>query len=886
MEKGLVFEKDTYETTPMMRQYFEVKKNHPNELLFFRMGDFFELFFEDAKIASSVLNIALTTRNKHNGSDVPMCGVPVTSVEYYLSKLIKDGFKVVVCDQLETPEEAKKRGGYKAVVKRDVVKIVTPGTITDEPLLGAKNNNFLMSILPKLNSKKSNITDVSFAVLDISTDEFYVHTVSADDFLSTLCMFSPKEILISDTFCETSWFKQIKLNTDASITILSDSKFNYINEKRRLERYFGVSTLDSLGIVNQNEISVCGSIVEYIQITQCGNVPHISFPKKIKFSEFMIIDASTIRNLEIVYPNSPAGKSLLQVLDDTVTAFGGRMFASRIVSPLTNIETINARLDSIDFFIGNAELANRAREILSKCPDIERALVRMKFGKVSARDLCCLREGLRTWQEISKILDSYKHIRFNDKISLSCLFDFSEILKKLNNSLEEEIPITNNTGKIIKCGFSKQLDEVRSISSDRHNLIASLQHKYSVSSGASNLKIKNNNILGWYIEIPLSQKNKMSSEFIHRQTLVNGVRYVTDELIDLQLKLNQSETELAKLEEEIVVSLINDVISISDSIHKLIEFFAILDIAISCAKLSKERSYVRPSLVDEPKLEIVNGRHPVLDLVVDDYVSNNCILSADARLSLLTGPNMAGKSTYLRQNALIILMAQIGVFVPAKSAIIGITDRLFSRIGALDDLAKGRSTFMVEMIETATILNQATDKSFIILDEVGRGTSTYDGLSIAWAVVEHLNNYNKSRVIFATHYMELTNIMIEIPKLKCQTLKVQEWAGDVIFHHSIIDGVADKSYGIYVAKLAGLPRNVICRAKDLQKKFENHSACNYSNKQLSIFDMQNNQKDKNPSIDIYKQMIDEIEPDGMTPKEALEFLYKLKKQTDKKRSMP
>ncbi len=875
IETDIVFEKNTYETTPMMRQYFDVKRRHPDELLFFRMGDFFELFFEDAKIAASVLNIALTTRNKHNDEDVPMCGVPVSSVDYYLSKLIKEGFKVVVCDQLETPEEAKKRGGYKAVVKRDVIKIVTPGTITDEPLLGAKNNNFLMSIFPNLNSKKGK-TDISFAVIDISTDEFYVNTVDVDDFLNSLCMFSPKEILISDKFCETSWFKQIKLNTDASITILSDSKFNYINEKKRLEKYFSVSTLDSLGIVNQNEISVCGSIVEYVQITQCGNVPQLSFPKKIKFSEFMIVDASTMRNLEIVYPNSPTGKSLLQVLDDTVTAFGGRMFASRLVSPLTNIDAINARLNSVDFFIENFDVASRISEILKKCPDIERALVRLKFGKVSARDLWCIREGLRRWYEIKNIFSSYKHIKFDNKISLSCLFDFSDILEKLHNSLEEEIPVTNSIGKVVKNGFSNKLDEIREIRNNSHNLIASLQLKYSTNSGISNLKIKNNNILGWYIEIPLSQKSKISNEFIHRQTLVNCVRYVTDELIDLQLKLNQSDAELARIENEIILCLINDVISISEYIHQLIEFLSILDIAISCAKLSKERNYVRPHLVEEPLLEVHKGRHPVLDLVVDAYVPNDCTLSAESKLSLLTGPNMAGKSTYLRQNALIILIAQIGFFVPAERANIGITDRLFSRIGASDDIAKGRSTFMVEMIETATILNQATEKSFIILDEVGRGTSTYDGLAIAWAVVDHLNNYNKSRVIFATHYMELTNIMKEIPSLKCQTLKVQEWAGDVIFHHSIIDGIADKSYGIHVAKLAGLPRNVICRAKDLQKKFESDSAFSVKNKQLSIFDTE--EREENRIESYYQKIISEINPDEMTPKDALEFLYKLKKQ--------
>lgn len=866
---------EAFETTPMMKQYLSVKKDHQNELLFFRMGDFFELFFEDAKIASSALNIALTTRNKHQGTDVPMCGVPYASVDYYLAKLIKCGFKVAICDQVESPEAAKKRGGYKAVVKREIVRIVTPGTLTEETLLEAKANNFLMSIVPNFDSKKGKILTISFAVIDISTDQFYTNTVAQNDFLSILSRFDPKEILIPEKLENSLWLKELKQYSNSYITVLPDAKFNPIIEQRRLENYFDIATLDGVGHYNASEISACGSVIEYVHITQCENMPKLSYPKKTECSKYMIIDASTSRNLEIIDSSSSSKNTLLCCLDHTVTAFGGRMFASRLMTPLLDVDLINSRLDTVDFWLKNYEFVKVIRSILKKCPDIERSFVRLKFGKPSVRDICCIRSGLHVLDEIRKIFVE-KEIgeKFEKKISLNELYDFSVILDKLERALEEEIPLTNNEGKIIKSGFSQELDKVRELTNNSHTLMMTLQQKYSTQLGISTLKIRNNNIWGWYIEIPLSQKNKMTAEFSHKQTLVNCVRYVTDELIDLQIELNKSSAELVSIENKILLSLIQDVIALEGEFNVLIEFLAILDISLSIAKIANERNYCRPEILHEPILEIKDGRHPVLELALDEFVGNDCLLEGNAKLSLLTGPNMAGKSTYLRQNAIIILMAQIGLFVPAGVARVGITDRLFSRIGASDDLAKGRSTFMVEMIETASILNLATERSFIILDEVGRGTSTYDGLSIAWAVVEHLNNVNKSRTIFATHYMELTKIRDQYPTLKCQTLKVQEWKGNVVFYHKIIDGIADKSYGIYVAQLAGLPKNVIIRAKMLLKDFEKSSVSLYQNKQLSIFDV-NEEKQSNKNIDLLNKIAD-IDPDNLSPKEALEFVYELK----------
>lgn len=882
IDKNMEELEDSFETTPMMKQYLSVKAQYPSELLFFRMGDFFELFFEDAKIASASLNIALTTRNKHHGEDIPMCGVPIASVDYYLAKLVKNGFKVVVCDQVETPEEAKKRGGYKAVVKREIVKVVTPGTITEEPLLEAKSNNFLMSIVPNYNEKKAKISAVSFAVLDITTDEFYVNTVTQTDFLSELSRFSPKEILISDRYENTTWLNELKQHTESYITPLSDSKFNPITEQRRLEKYFNIATIDGIGITNAEEISACGAIIEYVQLTQCGNIPTISYPKRTGYSRYMVIDSSTAKNLEIVFSNSSSNNTLLKCLDCTATSFGGRMFASRLMTPLLSISDINNRLETIEFFMANKETLSKIRDSLNGCPDIERSFVRLKFGKPSVRDLCTVRFGFRAWSKIKEILynESYK---FEGKYSIQDIFDFSEIHKKIERALEEEIPTTNYEGRIIKSGFSAELDRLRELTNNSHLLIASLQEKYSKSLGISTLKIRNNNIWGWYIEVPLSQKSKMTQEFMHKQTLVNCVRYVTDELITLQEELNKSSAELAALENKILLDLIAEVTSFVDEFRDLTELLSILDISTAVAKISNERNYCKPELVEESILDIKCGRHPVLELALNDFVGNDCYLSEKSKLSLLTGPNMAGKSTYLRQNAVIILMAQAGLYVPATHAKIGITDRLFSRIGASDDLAKGRSTFMVEMIETATILNQATEKSFIILDEVGRGTSTYDGLSIAWAVVEHLNDFNKSRVIFATHYMELTAIKEQRTNLKCQTLKVQECNGNVVFFHTIIDGVADKSYGIHVAQLAGLPKSVIVRSKALLKIFEKSSINLPQNRQLSIFETSDNdlKLKEEENIKAQKQnslfkIISDLNPDEMSPKDALEFIYKIK----------
>lgn len=871
------------EATPMMQQYFAAKKAHPGILVFFRMGDFYELFFEDAKIVASELNLVLTTRGKHLGEDIPMSGVPVSSVDYYLGKLVKLGYKIAICEQLESPEEAKKRG-YKAIVKRGITRIVTPGTVTEESLLDAKEGNFLMSIAP--NMKKGCEPDtISFAVADVSTDKLFVHTVTASDFLNSLEQYAPQEVLCPAAIEGCNWFKTIKNYVTGHITILSDSKFNPITETDRVKNYYQVSALDGFGLTSNYEISACGAIIEYISVTQCTNAQKLSKPIKINQSKFMIVDSATHRNLEIVRSNNDNKHSLLRHIDNTCTAFGARMLMARLVTPIIDIQEINDRLDSVEFFVNNIDIKKKLITVMKTCPDIERIIVRMRFNRYSMRDLSAIRQCIIVVESIKDIFINL-NIKIENKFCASELPDLSMLLSKLQSALVDDVPATYKAGDVIKRGYSQKLDEIRFLVEDGHSLIADLQAKYISKYAINTLKIKNNNILGWYIEIPLSQKSKVDNFLIHKQTLVNNVRYVSDELNELQTRLEQASTDLVRVENEIITELVNLITDRMDDFADIANFIARLDIAISMASLATNFHYCRPQLTTDKILSIKSGRHPVLESLVDEFVPNDCDLYDPGRLSILTGPNMAGKSTYLRQNALIVLMAHIGSFVPAHSAIIGITDRLFSRIGASDDLAKGRSTFMVEMIETASILNQATDRSFVILDEVGRGTSTYDGISIAWSVVEYLYNTNRCRTIFATHYLELLGIKKDISELKCQTLKVNECKGRVMFYHSIIDGVADKAYGVYVAKLAGLPKSVIQKANRLLAKLENGplNQKKYISRQLSMFS--DNTEDDNSMLSAHNSdtkndviaSITSLDLNEMTPKKALDLLYDLKRK--------
>lgn len=867
MEDNILYYKALNDSTPMMSQYVAAKSECQDCLLLFRLGDFYELFFEDAKVASSALNIVLTHRGKVKGEDIPMCGIPVASVDSYVSRLIKAGHKVAVCEQMEDPKEAKKRG-YKAVVKRQITRIISAGTLVEEDLLTYNKNNYLMSLVPVCKKKKDKIDQISFALIDISTGEFLVNTVDYSEIGSVLENYSPKEILISSDFEDLA--KHINKFTDASITKLPPSKFNPKIEKARLEKYFNVSALDSFELGCDAELACCGSVLEYLIITQKDNLSVLPIPKRILMNNYLVIDSDTSKSLEIMSTNGAESKyTLIQVLDKTKTAFGARMLASRVSMPIVDIELLKKRQECAKFFIENKELSDNFREILAQCPDFERSINRIRFNKFFPRDMENIRDALVVSEQIRNIV-SDKNIPYENGYDFKNLHDFSALRDRLMSAMVEKF---QPNGELIAEGYSSELDKLRYMKNHSEDLIMQLQDKYIYQTGINTLKIRNNAIIGWYIEIPQSQKNKILPGFMHRQTLVNNIRYTTEEILDLQDKIFKASEDFNQLERRIYNDLVNVVLLNYEAISKTIKLLSLLDIYTNFALIAAERNYICPEIVAEPILEIENGRHPVLELLSNDFTGNDCDLTSDSRVCLLTGPNMAGKSTYLRQNALLIVMAQIGSYIPAKKAKIGIVDRLFSRIGASDDLARGRSTFMVEMIETATILNQATERSFVILDEVGRGTSTYDGLSIAWAVIESLYKNNKCRVLFATHYRELTSLSEKFQNIKCKTLKVQEWEGKVIFYHRIIDGIADKSYGIHVASLAGVPKNVIRRAKDLLIKLESKSGT----QNLSIEPSDQIELNYSQVSSPIEEKLKDLNLNELTPLDALNFLFDLKK---------
>lgn len=869
-----LFDSAEKDVTPLMGQYLAVKKKYQDCLLLFRLGDFFELFFDDAKKASAILNIALTHRGKHKNEDIPMCGIPAAAADTYIGRLVRHGERVVVCDQMENPEDAKKRG-YKAIIKREVTRILTAGTIVEDELLKSKHNNFLMAIVPTMGKKDSGIKTVSFSAIDISTSDFFVNTVEYAEFSSILEMYHPKEILISAEFEKTDFVKSLQAIDGVSVTVLPPSKFNPVIERERLEKYFKVSTLDSFGISLEPELSVCGAVIEYLQITQRNNFFSLPIPKKKILSNYLIIDPNTSKSLEVV--SSTHGEyeySLLGALDCTKTAFGARALASRVSMPIIDETLLKARLDCVEFFMNNEKLRNMIRETLDRKPDFERAINRIRFNKFTCRDIGDVRDALETIEDIQQLMKD-EIIPSEGEYFFEKIADFSKLKNTLRRSLVEKLPAANHG--MIAAGYSKELDELQYMKNHGQEMILDLQEQYIHLTGIQTLRIRNNAAMGYFIEIPSSQKNRMPDGFTHRQTLLNNVRYITEDLVSLQIKLDEVVDKWNQLETQLYTEVVEAVLQQRDDILYAIKCLALLDIYTNLAHIAVERGYVRPEITAEPVLEIYDGKHPVLSVYDDNFTANTCDLTNEKRICLLTGPNMAGKSTYLRQNALIVIMAQIGSYVPAEQAKIGIVDRLFSRIGASDDIARGRSTFMVEMIETATIVNQATKNSFVILDEVGRGTSTYDGLAIAWAVVEHLHNINKCRVLFATHYRELTSLQKGLKNLQCKTLKVQEWNGEVIFYHKIVDGVADKSYGIHVASIAGVPQKIISRANELLKKFESEEdekdfgdAMEFAT-QLDFTEFR---------ISDVEEKIKKLDLDSVTPKEALSILYELRKEVE------
>ena len=867
--------------TPLMQQYFKVKNKYPDAILLFRVGDFYETFGEDAVKASQVLGIVLTSRN-NGGSDIELAGFPHHSMDLYLPRLVKAGFRVAICEQLEKPSPQKK------IVKRGVTEVVTPGIAMDDKLLDHKQNNYLAAVSFGRNEL------YGLAFLDISTGEFLVQPVALQNLAAALERVEASEILLPERLAQDEKTKDVLAAFREKVSPQPSSLFDSQSAQKRLEQLFGVGTLDSFGAFSRAEIAAAGALIDYVERTQKGKIPHLSRLQQLSGSACMEIDAATRRNLEMTRTLSGERKgSLLDVIDCTITGAGARLLQTRLSSPLTDIKTIHARQDEIESFSGAAPLREALREQLKDVPDMERALARLTIGRATPRDLGMIRDGLRNAETLRALLQKA------DMPSLEPLttgLQQNEDCKKLSDilsaALETELPAQTHEGRFIAAAYDAKLDQLRTMRDDSKRLIAALQTRYREETKIETLKIAYNNMLGYYIDVTARHADKLlirkgetapDNPFVHRQTLANNVRFTTADLVELERDIASAADKALAIEQNLFVEFTQKICALAQDIGRIARAIAALDVAASLAHLAVNRQYIRPTIDNSLAFDIRDGRHPVVEEALrkeaQSFVPNNCDLGEKQRLWLLTGPNMAGKSTFLRQNALIVILAQMGAFVPARSAHIGLVDRCFSRVGAADDLARGRSTFMVEMVETATILNQATQRSLVILDEIGRGTATFDGLSIAWACVEQIHETNRCRALFATHYHELTSLSAKLSALSCHAMQVKEWKGDVIFLHSVAEGAADRSYGIHVARLAGLPENVVARAQnvlDLLNKGEQSGALAKLADDLPLFTAQWQEQEPQQNFSEIAQKLEEINPDDLTPKEALEQLYILK----------
>lgn len=811
--------------TPMMQQYMSIKAAHPNCLLFYRMGDFYELFFQDAIIASQELDIVLTKRGQYEGEDIPMCGVPAHASHYYLQKLIKNGHYVAICEQLESPEEAKKRG-YKAVVKRDVVRIITPGTIVEDTLLEARQSNYLCAI-----AQLNNNMAISWA--EISTGEFSVVTTEINSLSTELARIAPQEIIVADKLLLDENIKKIIGGIVRVITPRASNIFDFERNDNRLKQFFKLTFLEGLASFSKIEIIASGALLEYLEHTQKSNLPRLNKPKQVSYKMYMSIDLATRRHLELNNNLQENKKnSLLSVLDKTITAAGGRLIASHLASPLLDTDVINRRLDNVECLLNHSGMRKQIREDLKGLPDLDRSLSRIAAKKASPRDLGAIRDGMNISNQIAQFIRlSANKISDGIKILIEQMGNFDALLAELTNALNINLSANLRDGGFISKGYSNDLDKLCELRDNSHAQIQTLREQYRNITGVPTLKVIKNNIIGYFIEVTPAQISKINQDiFIHKQTLGSAVRYTTKELKQLETELLTCDDRIAQLEIDLFQQLCETILNSAEQISLTALSVANLDLIAALAEIAEKNNYIRPTLDYSNQLKIINGRHPAIENNLGNRcIPNTCDLNTGSNVWLLTGPNMAGKSTFLRQNALICIMAQIGSFVPATTAHIGIVDKLFTRIGAGDNIASGQSTFMIEMLETAYILNNASAKSFVILDEIGRGTSTYDGLAIAWSVIEMIHNEINCRTLFATHYHELTKLESVLTNLKCYTMEVKEWEEQVIFLHSIVAGKADRSYGVHVAELAGMPKAVTQRAYQILG-----SLSKYDNSVISI----------------------------------------------------
>jgi len=871
----------TEKLTPAMKQFSHFKEKYPDCILFFRMGDFYETFYDDAITCSKVCGLTLTSRSKDN-NPIPLAGVPYHAVDGYLKKMLEAGYKVAVCEQVEDPKNAK------GVVKRDVVRIVTPGTLTDDILLDAKQENFLCAV-----SLTPNPT-AAISWVDISTGHFFVQQIQEAKLLDELLRLSPAECLLPDRRGELfeaetrKLAKDIALLTGAIVTERPSWYFDNYQAKQRLLKHFGTTTLEGFGISDGEQLLIppAGAVIEYLNETQKKTLGHIQSLKKINRKNFLQIDQTSLHSLEILRTIRTEGKkgSLLDCLDETLTPMGARTFRNWLCMPLCDIGSIELRQDAVELLKKSQTQLTALRKLLSTIADTERIAARISTFRANPRDLLSLAATLRKVPLLTELLQPFKAdllVQLTGKCD-----NMDELADLLEAAIEPDSPTHLRDGGVIRTGFSDELDKLRSISKDGRTWLKNYQKQQALRTGIANLKIGYNKVFGYYLEINHSSADKAPPHYVRKQTIKNAERYITDELKEYEIKALDAAERALHLEQQLFEQISRHTAQYISRLQSLADTLAQCDCLAALAYLAQRRNYIRPKITTSPELLINEGKHPVLaETLGIQFVPNDIGLGGKAGDCLIiTGPNMSGKSTYIRQNALLVMMAQLGSFIPAKDATIGLVDRIFTRVGASDELVRGQSTFMVEMTETANIINNATEKSLVILDEVGRGTSTYDGLSLAWAITEHIATKLKCRTLFATHYHELTELAELFTNVKNCNVAVREWADEVVFLHRILPGGTDKSYGIHVAKLAGIPISVLNRSKEILEELESAFAKEASGEHLA------KHKTKEPSaeslfVQKHKSVLEKlssVDLNNLTPIEAINLLNQIKKEINKK----
>ena len=864
--------------TPMIKQYLSIKDEYPDAILFYRMGDFYEMFFEDAQLASRLLEITLTSRNKKDKTPIPMCGVPHRAVKGYIAKLIELGHKVAICDQIEDPALAK------GLVKREVVRIVTPGMIIEDEFLDAKSNNYVLAL-----AYRKDIFGLSY--LDISTGEFHVaESDNAQTIADEIMRIDPREVILPEASKNIPGYKTIIGRViDYAISYLDNRFFEYTSGYTRLLEQFETRSLEGFGCAHlKSGISAAGALLAYVNETQKQQVAHIHRIKPYVFSDYLVVDELSSRNLELlksIQTGSSKG-TLFNILDRTITAMGGRMLKKWMRYPSKDSDVINARFDALDDALTNMQKTRDIRDLLKEVSDLERLGSKVAMGQCNARDLIALKRSIQTLPGIINLLGQLKSVLYQWQTDLKPLIALGELIEQ---AIREDAPPTVNEGGIIKKGFNQELDTLIRISRDGKGWLAELEVREKEATGINTLKVRFNKVFGYYIEIPKARAETVPAHYVRKQTLVNAERYITDELKKFESQVLGAEEQRAQLEYKIFNDIRTVIVDQSATIQLVADFIAQVDCLLNLTTVAEHNDYTRPAINSDGRIWIEDGRHPVVEKVLsgERFVPNSIEMDNDTnQILIITGPNMAGKSTVLRQVALLVLMAQMGSFVPARNASISLIDRIFTRVGALDNLSQGQSTFMVEMEETANILNNASSQSLVIMDEIGRGTSTFDGLSIAWAVAEYLHDCNHGagvKTLFATHYHELTELADKKPRVKNYNIAVKEWNDEIIFLRKLVAGGTNRSYGIQVARLAGIPNEVIARSKKILYQIENSSA---GREQALCLGEEGQDEDKQVQLNLFSnieqmiiQRLKTVDLGRMTPLEALNYLHELQEKS-------